>query len=149
MPTFALSTRPVVDEMIDGVDEVVELLAGRIALAQLRERDAAAGAAAVVRIEDGEAARGRDLAGRGVAGQPAVGDVRLRSAVDVQDQRRALFRVERPDEDALQLQPVARLVLDDLLRRKPLAPQPGVAGRQPLRRARVGREHEHFGGMAR
>ncbi len=150
MPTFALSDEAGGDEVIDGVDQVVELLAGRIALAELRERDAAARAAAVVRVEDGEAARGRHLAGQRVSREPAVGDVRLGPAVHVEDQRHArLWLVERPDEDALQLQAVARLVRDDFLRRHALALEPRVAVRQPLGRRRAGGKREHLRRVAR
>jgi DNA-binding NtrC family response regulator len=45
--------------VIDRVHGVVQFFAGRVALAKFRERDAAPGAAAVVWIEHGEAARGR------------------------------------------------------------------------------------------
>ena len=75
------------DEVVNGVDQVVELLAGRVALAELRERDAPAGAPPVVGQEDRDPPRRQDLAGHRVAGHPAVPDVGLGPAVDVEDQR--------------------------------------------------------------
>ena len=45
-------------KMIDRVDQVVELLAGGVALAHLRERDASPGAPSIIRQEDGDAFRG-------------------------------------------------------------------------------------------
>src|SRR5262249_18510096 len=72
------------DEVIDAVDEVVELLAARVALSLHGEFDAVTGGAAIVGIEHRHPPGSGDLAERMIERYPAVGVVRLRAAVDRQ-----------------------------------------------------------------
>src|SRR5262245_44248423 len=101
--------------MIDAVDEIVELLAAGVLLALHGKLDAIAGGAAIVGIKDGHAPRGRDLTERVIQRQPAIGIMRLRPTMHGQDEwiAFALLFVERPDEDAFELEAIASLVLDD------------------------------------
>src|SRR5262249_9730949 len=94
-----------------------------------RECDAAAGRAAIVRIEDGVAAGGRHLSGARVARHPAVAHMRLRAAVDDEDQRVALprFLVERMYEHGLELEAGPGLPLHGVLLRESNALELGIA----------------------
>ena len=134
-------------EMIDGIDEVVEFLPGRIALAEFREGHAASGAAAIVRIEHGHAARRCDLAGQVVTAQPSVTHVRLRSAMHGENQRvtfPGLF-VERANEDAFQIQPVACFMANHFLPREAKFLQSRIALGSPLGRGVGWAPHEQLG----
>ena len=78
--------------MLLGVDQIVELGTGIVALAQLAEGDATAGAAAIVGEETDKALGGSQLRRVGVAADPAVGDMGLGATVDEHDQRVAFAR---------------------------------------------------------
>ncbi|MFM1945343.1 MAG: hypothetical protein RI897_4325 [Verrucomicrobiota bacterium] len=102
-----------VDEVLDGIDEVIEFGAGVVALAEFREFHAASGAAAVVRVKDCESLGCGDLAEARVGGDPSVGLVGFGAAVDGEDEGVALtgffvvslsrgIVVEGVDEDAFE-----------------------------------------------
>lgn len=86
---------------------------------------------------------------QGVVGQPAVGVVRLRPAVHRQDQRHALVAsaLQRVEQDAFDLQPVAGRVAHHLLAGQADVGQPRVGIGQALRLRRVGGQPEHLAGV--
>jgi hypothetical protein len=59
--------------MIDGVDQVFELLPRCVGVSHLGEADASTGASPVICVEDRKPFRGADLPRETVAGDPAVG----------------------------------------------------------------------------
>ncbi len=101
---------------------------------EFREFDAAPGAAAVIRVDDGIAVGGKYLSGPAVVGHPAVRIVGLRPAVRNHDQgiAAALARL-RMDQDRLEFQPVSGLVGNDFLPRQLAVGQPRVRIGQPER----------------
>jgi hypothetical protein len=123
------------DQVVHAVHEVVELFRRGPAVVELRERDAAAGAGAIVRVKDRVALRRGDLRRDGIKSVPAVRVVRLGAAVHRQDQRHA-FPVgarQRMNQQALDLQAVTRPVAHDFLVRQLDVAQPGIGIGQPLR----------------
>src|SRR6056297_291611 len=120
------------DQVVDAVDQVVEFLHCRTAEAKLREFDAAPGGTAVV-LEEREVAFARSVLRRGrVAGEPAVGIVRFRAAVHVENQwiAGAVPVVQLIHQDALDHQPVARRVADQFLPCQRHVDQPRVRIRE-------------------
>ncbi len=123
------------DEVVDGVNKVVELGPGGVALTELGELHPAPCAATVVGQEDGEAARREHLCGARVARQPAIGAMAFRPAVHHHDQRHTLVTIalEGVNEQSLELEAVARSPGDGLLAAQLDLVEPGVAAGQANR----------------
>src|SRR5690606_32479830 len=109
------------DQVVDGVDEVVKFESGGVALAELRKGDAAAGAAPVVGIEDGKSSGSGELSEARITGQPPIFVVGLRPTVNHENQRHPFGTTafERVDEYPFELEPILRLELHNFLPGEP------------------------------
>ena len=152
--TFAGSTQPFGDEVIDAGDHVPRIADAEVAHVECAELLAVTGAAAIVHLEDERAARRPDVrrvVTRVGCQQSRTIDAR-RPAVNDAQQRIAFggIEVSRLDQHAFDRRAVLALPGDHLARAEhERSPPASIRSRQRPRRERLHARHEQLGKRSR